>query len=99
MWEVFAENQERGQKFARAMSAVGKAKGYEPQLLLDGYPWETLGNGTVVDVGGSHGSVVISVAQCFPQLKCIVQDLPEVVEEGRAKVPTDLSDRIAFMAQ
>ena len=99
MWEVYAENPDRGKKFGRAMGAMAKVRGYEPHLLLEGYPWEDIGTGVVVDVGGSQGSVAISIAQRFPQLKCVVQDLPEVVEEGKTRLPSELIDRVKFQAQ
>lgn len=99
MWQVFADDEVRGQKFARHMSGIGKAKGYEPHYLLDGYPWESIGDGVVVDVGGSHGKVAMSIAERFPRLECVVQDLPEAIEEGRSILPVNLSDRVSFMAQ
>lgn len=74
-------------------------KGYEPSLLLQGFPWATLGEGTVVDLGGSHGSVMINLAKGFPKLKCIVQDLAEVVAEGESKLPVDVAGRVSFQAQ
>ena len=96
MYNFFKEHPQRGKKFAQAMSFVDKVKGYEPHFLLDNYPWER--NRTVVDVGGSHGTVAISIAKRFPNINCIVQDLPNVIEEGKAKLPADLVDRVTFMA-
>ena len=93
---TFKEHPQRGKKFAQGMSFMGKVKGYKPHLLLDNYPWET--KRTVVDVGGSHGTVAISIANRFPSVRCIVQDLPKVVEEGRERLQPDLADRVTFMA-
>ncbi|MCJ1314135.1 hypothetical protein MMC25_007815 [Agyrium rufum] len=100
MWDLFTENPERGKKFGKAMSMMSSVKGYDPRYLLDGYPWkEIVGNeGTVVDVGGSHGSVAISIAQEYPQIKCVVQDLAGPVKEGKAKLPEELKGRVSFMA-
>ena len=100
MWEVFADDpdQSRAQKFGRAMSAVNNAPGYEPYRLLDGFPWGSIGKGIVVNVGGSHGRIAIEIAEHFPQLDCVVQDLPEVVEKGKAMLPSHLTDRVTFMA-
>ena len=64
--------------------------------MLDNYPWESFK--TFADVGGSYGHVAISVAERFPNVKCIVQDLPGVVEKGRARLPKKLKDRVEFMA-
>ena len=81
------------------MSANSSAKGYEPHLLLNGYPWESIGKGVVVDLGGSQGSVAISIAERYPQLNCVVQDLPKVIEQGQAALPKELAGRVSFMAQ
>ncbi len=51
----------------------------------------------MVDVGGSHGSISIAIARSFPSLHFIVQDRPQVVQEGEAKLPADLQDRVTFM--
>ena len=83
------------------MSSQGKVRGYEPHLILDGYPWETIGGGTgtIVDVGGSLGTEAISIVRRFPGLTCVVQDKPSVVEEGKSKLPKELSSSVVFMAQ
>ena len=99
MWEIFSENPERAKRFGRSMSLLSDVKGYEPHFLLENYPWEALGAGTVVDVGGSHGSVMVSLAERFPRLECVVQDLEATVEEGRKMVPERLDGRVRFMAQ
>lgn len=49
-------------------------------------------------VGGSRGFVCEALARQFPSLKFVVQDLEEVVRDARQCVPSDLADRIDFMA-
>lgn len=71
---------------------------HDPIHVVDNYPWESLGNGTVVDVGGSHGAVSVAIAQRCPSLRCIVQDLPHVVADARTKIPPSLTDQVTFMA-
>ena len=70
---------------------------FDPVHILDNYPWESLGDGTVVDVGGSHGAVSVAIAQRFPSLRCIVQDLPDVVADARTKIPPSLTNQVTFM--
>jgi len=79
------------------MGFVPNVKGNESHYLLDNYPWNT--KHTVVDVGGGHGQIATTIAERFPNVRCIVQDLPGVVEAGEATVPLHLADRITFMAQ
>lgn len=66
--------------------------------ILRSFNWETIENGPVVDVGGGHGPVSVSLAQRLPGLKFIVQDLEHVVSEGPSLIPPELTDRISFMA-
>ena len=63
---------------------------------LTWFPWNNLGDATIVDVGGSHGQYTIPIVQKFPTLRCIVQDLPETIATA-PKLP-DMEDRVTFMA-
>lgn len=79
------------------MTWFSTGPGLEPTHILNGFAWEALGKGVVVDVGGSHGSVSIAIAHNFPSLHCIVQDRAEIVAFGRHKLPPDLVNRVSFM--
>ena len=82
------------------MSSFATYKGHGPEYLVRGFPWALLGSTTVVDVGGSEGKYSMALAQSFPDLRIIVQDLPAVVRAVDAKrpVPLELADRVTFMA-
>ena len=71
--------------------------GLNSDHVINGFAWGELGDATVVDVGGSYGSLSIAIAKRFPGLRCIVQDQPEVVASAREKVPAYLKDRVKFM--
>ena len=45
------------------------------QLSL-GISWRNEQKAVVVDVGGSRGDISIMLARSFPNLRCVVQDLP-----------------------
>ncbi|CAJ2502041.1 Uu.00g048940.m01.CDS01 [Anthostomella pinea] len=92
MFDIFVEEPERGDRFGLYFSKPDEAR----HGLLDDYSWAD--KTTMVDVGGSHGSVPISVAERFPNMKCLVQDLPDTVAEGALRLPVGLRDRITFMA-
>ena len=64
---------------------------------MNNYKWGDLPNGLVVDVGGSYGSVSVALAQRFPSLRCIIQDQPEVVRDGRKKLSSDMMGRVTFL--
>ena len=65
--------------------------------LLDNYDFASLGAGTIVDVGGSHGQVSIALADKYPELKCVVQDLPDTIKGLEGKVPEHLKGRVQGM--
>lgn len=94
MFDIFADHPDRGARFGRYFS---KPEPVANDEILDNYPWS--GKQLVVDVGGSHGNVAIAIAKRFPEVQCVVQDLPGSVAEGAARLPAELRDRVTFMAQ
>ncbi|KAI0015851.1 S-adenosyl-L-methionine-dependent methyltransferase [Xylariomycetidae sp. FL0641] len=97
----FAENPEREQRFGAAMRFFTERPGLEPVHVVNGYPWNKLPeDGTVVDVGGSHGIICIELARRFSTMRLVVQDLDEkLVREAEKQCPSELAGRVQFMAQ
>lgn len=85
-------------RFKDAMSFLQSIPGLETSSAVKGFDWASLGNGLVVDVGGSHGLVSQDLARAFPNLRFVVQDLPKVVEDAKTKLPAEFADRLTFMA-
>ncbi|OCL11850.1 O-methyltransferase [Glonium stellatum] len=98
MFLEIGKNPARAKRFGGAMSSLTGGEGYEVDYLVNGYPWEELGDATFVDIGGSHGFVCVALAKRFPRMKFVVQDLPKTVADGPSKIPPELSDRIEFQA-
>ncbi|KAI1651918.1 S-adenosyl-L-methionine-dependent methyltransferase [Daldinia loculata] len=92
MYDILAEYPERGERFGRYFSQPGSTD----DGIFGNYPWAE--KTTMVDVGGSHGSVAIGIAERYPNMKCFVQDLPDTVAEGASRLPAELRDRVTFMA-
>jgi hypothetical protein len=67
---------------------------YGISYLIDSF---NFGSGTVVDVGGSHGQVKIAIAKKFPQVRCVVQDLPDTFIGLHEQIPEQLKGRIMGM--
>ena len=65
---------------------------------MTGFDWATIRNGTVVDIGGSHGSFSIAIAERHPNLNFVVQDRAAVAREGRANLPPQFASCVSFMA-
>lgn len=89
---------ERFRRFSAMMRWCGDSQaGWHIANL---YPWQSLGNGTVVDMGGGNGQVIIPIARAYPSLKFVVQDLVGASEQGKETVSGDaqLKGRIDFMA-
>ncbi|PSN59802.1 S-adenosyl-L-methionine-dependent methyltransferase [Corynespora cassiicola Philippines] len=78
-----AANQDKGlaTRFANAMSFFSSAPTVSSDFAVaaDGYHWSQHRDGTVVDVGGSHGTISIKLDEAAPGLKCIIQGRPEIV--------------------
>ena len=85
-------------RFKAAMSFLQTFPGLQNSYVLKAFDWASLGNRTVVDVGGSHGLVSMDIAREFPSLRFIVQDLPKVIEDAKTKAPAELGNRVSFMA-
>lgn len=91
-FEFLELNPLRAQRFADAMSTTSQAS---LDALSNYFKWKDLPSGsTAVDVGGSKGHVSVHLAQRFPQLNFVVQDLPAVVNGAAAEIPPELRDRV-----
>lgn len=93
-----AKHPGRSEQFAKAMSLFSMGPGYSPKWLVGNYPWDSIGAGTIVDVGGSKGEYSIAIALEYSEVKCIIQDVPSVITEAQTSVPPELKDRVSFMA-
>lgn len=83
MYEILAANPERAERFGRYFSDPDKTA----DGIFDHYPW--VKKASMVDIGGSLGSVAIGIAERFPHIKCFVQDLPDTVAKGAARLPNE----------
>lgn len=50
VYEEFLKFPERARRFGNAMRSFTEGTGFELSHIADNFPWETLGDGTVVDV-------------------------------------------------
>lgn len=98
IFEYLVHQPDRAGRFAETMKALTTSEGYNVRHVLAGYSWESIGHGTVVDVGGSIGHTSIALAEKFPDLKFVVQDFPDIVAAGESSLPSALKDRITFQA-
>lgn len=92
MFDIFAEDVSRGARFGMLFSKEDEP----PSMLINNYDWDSVQ--TFVDVGGSHGSIAIGLANHFPHIQCTVQDLPETANEGASRLQESLKGRVDFAA-
>ena len=98
MYSFLSQHPGRAKRFAGVMS-VGSIKGLE--FLSSAYPWANIKDGgKVVDLGGSQGHVSAFLAEKFPSLQFIVQDLLEVVSDKNStyQIPESVVSRVKLMA-
>lgn len=98
MFDVVSRDPERAQQMAGAMSFMHSGQTYSPRHIAEHFEWGAAAKGILVDIGGGRGSVAMEIAQHLPEIKCVVQDLPDVIQG--AEVPEDLKrgERLRFMA-
>jgi ubiquinone/menaquinone biosynthesis C-methylase UbiE/predicted transcriptional regulator len=58
--------------------------GAETKAMLDAYDFG--GIGTLVDIGGGNGSLLLATLEHYPSLRGMVFDRPDVIERARANV-------------
>ncbi|KAK8133248.1 S-adenosyl-L-methionine-dependent methyltransferase [Apiospora kogelbergensis] len=91
-----AKDPERAARFAAGMAIQWELPGYQLEYLLDGYDWAGLGRAKVVDLGGFRGRISVALAERFPDLDLLVEDMGMNEQEAHAAVPAHLKPRVNF---
>ncbi|KAL9097778.1 MAG: hypothetical protein Q9165_000104 [Trypethelium subeluteriae] len=95
------KNKEMTADFAGYMKNMKMSEGLSLKHVLSGFDWASLGEGHVVDIGGSYGDYSILVASKYPSLRFTIQDLPETIDQAKQILPTldpSIASRITFSA-
>ena len=78
IFEYLAEREGRGLVFGSAMGNFSRGWGHRVQFLVEGYEWDSLGEGTVVDVSlaspSSSSHPLLSCFSCLPASPCCPSD-------------------------
>lgn len=100
MFSYLSEHPDREKRFGNAMRYYSRVEEWSLKHLIRTYPWAKVDRpgATFVDIGGGQGTVSHELVSSTEHLQFIVQDLPGVVEEGRAKLRTEHQNRVSFMA-
>ncbi|KAH0593058.1 hypothetical protein MHUMG1_09305 [Metarhizium humberi] len=101
-FEYLSRNPAEMQSFSAYMRNVRSSDGVALRHLVNGFAWDRIRDrGRVVDVGGSTGSAATALAEAFPHLRLVVQDLPANAERGRNMLQQSggsIAQRITFQA-
>jgi hypothetical protein len=98
LYRYLSQYPERIRRVSALMAQVMKSGFRDAKRIAELYPWESLGHGTVIDMGGGSGHNSVALARAHPDLKFIVQDLPSVTAQGEANLPKELQGQVSFMA-
>ncbi|TGO30616.1 hypothetical protein BPAE_0004g00740 [Botrytis paeoniae] len=98
LFQYHSSRSEMSRRMAEAMICFSSAVSVSSQasFLVKNYPWDTVAK--IVDVGGAQGHISIELAQNYPNLKVVLQDLPDVVERIEKTLPKNVKDRIEIIA-
>lgn len=98
VFEELDKSPERADSFSGAMRFISKNPGFDMRHLFDSFDWESLSGKTLTDVGGSTGHASMYIAERVPDLSCVVQDRPEVIDQLRQSASSSLARRISYEA-
>jgi len=97
LYQHLATDLKLATRFGTSMSAmISNNPAFDPSHIQRSYNWNSLGDGLVVDIGGSHGAVAIELATKNQDLRLISQDLESTIQSAPA-LPSDISGRVQFM--
>jgi hypothetical protein len=77
-WEYYAQHQEEGSHFAKAMGNISAMVADEVVVQYDVSTCQK-----IVDVGGSHGTLLVALLQTVPTTKGVLFDRPNVIAEAQ----------------
>ena len=101
MFPYFNSQPDRNARFAKVMQNAMKSESHNMNHVKTGFDWNSLGEATVVDLGGNTGHCSVVIAEAAPKVKCIIQDLPGILAHAQdphhSVIPPHLKDRISFM--
>lgn len=102
MFVTFGKDPARARRMGGAMASLTGGEGYEVRYLVDNYDFSEVDEreGTLVDIGGSHGFVCVDLAKRWKKMKFVVQDLPKTVESAPKPICEDesVAQRIQLQA-
>lgn len=91
-------NERQQRAFANNMSYMQTRHGFGSSLghLISSFDWNSAKK--VVDVGGGVGDTALQIVQNTENTVCVLQDLPDVISQARAKLSEEQQERVILMS-
>ena len=97
MFEFFEKNSIRINRFKNAISFLQTFSELQNFYVLENFDWTSLENSLVVDVGDFYSLISMDIVREFLVFCFVVQNLPQIIEDAKIKISTELADRIIFI--
>jgi hypothetical protein len=95
-FDSMKKDSRRSKLFVNVMNYTHAGGKFERAGLIAQYDWACMSEGLVVELGGSQGTMCFDLARQYPKIRCISQDLPDVV--AGVEVPEDLRGQVEVVA-
>ncbi|RPB01019.1 S-adenosyl-L-methionine-dependent methyltransferase [Choiromyces venosus 120613-1] len=92
-WEWIHGNPDLCERFNECMKPMG-ASSYA--RLRTVFPWRSLGDALLIDIGGGNGHITFRIAQEAPDLKVMIQDKEQPIAEAKQLCPDSLKPRFSY---
>ena len=101
LFKVLSEDPVRANRFDSAMKYCIEDKDFNFSDVISSFDWASIDKpgARLVDLGGGYGQISKALARQTQHLTFTVQDLPHVVEQGRAELDPEFAERINFLPQ
>lgn len=90
MFATIGRDMVRAKRLGGGMASLTSGEGWGLHRLIENYTFPS--TGTLVDIGGSHGFVCVALAEKYPAMKFVVQELPQTI----ASAPPPASPHITY---
>ena len=91
MFVTLGKDPQRAKRMGGAMASMTGGEGYEVRHFVDNYDLSAVDEdeGTLVDIGGSHGFVCVDLGKRWKRMEFVVQDLPKTIDSTPSPICAD----------
>ncbi|PUU76443.1 S-adenosyl-L-methionine-dependent methyltransferase [Tuber borchii] len=93
-WEWVYEQPELCERFNECMKPMGESSYARLRTV---FPWKSLGDALLIDIGGGNGHITHQIAEEAPELRVMIQDLDQAIDEAKELCPDSLKPRFSYL--